>query len=906
MSIISFFGFSQNIEFLEQPIYLNNPLIPRATLLIDLRPGQLEITRPLIVSEGFDPGSITNPEEQYGTEDIFDFRDRLVPNAGNNLRNLIDPTNNNQAYDIIYVNWTNGTDAIQENALVLREVINWVNTQKQLSGSTEPNVLLGQSMGGIVGRYTLANMEAEGETHDVRLFVAHDSPMQGANTPLSLQYFSRHAYDQYTSAPVLYGLVEIVIPTVLNFVELMSLGNLDIAFPSVSDVLTLQDTPAAMQMNYHYVDYSSNPTMAIHNAWQQEFENAGYPTQSRNIAISNGNECAVDHGFDPRAKFINLHDTHNPGFWGDLVHLIATPIAGVVTSDLELTFLGLLPGSSKYFFDFDLYANPDVNERNRQVYWGKIRYEKKLLWLIPISHTITERSKTAPYGYLPFDTYSGGFYDFVDNISFDFEDYLPTGTVVNQRYGFIPVVSALDIKRNNGNVNPTDYLKNYAGGNTSETALTSGFDNFIVDFMPNSPKNNAHISFQPRNGNWLFNELEEEVDLIDDCSVFCSDNGIRIMGNESICNSGSYNLNTNIVTPTWSVVSGQHLVNLSTTGNTVRVSKINQNSAGVVRLQATVAPSKCNSVAKTFQRSILILQKPEITFTNNALTQALLNGNDNVDYASYIVNDGDILPFTLNNNPSVTLSWKNMRLSSSSIPELNNPNGEAFIAPVGDLPYTSCLSGGAIGLNGNVIIPSTINSLEDSYELINSFFLVEPDPLLSRSSSPPIHFGSSGLLEVEVTAYNECGCDTKANSYIALPRTSSSASEFRTSFSMSPNPANSFVNINMSVPERVKSVLEFPDFRTGQIRRVEFTSDQGNIEFSYRLSVYNLFTGVSFYTENFDLIQGNPNILTWGNNNSNERQININTSSWVNGLYIVSVWSVRENARITSTLIVNH
>ena len=315
MSIISFFGFSQNIEFLEQPIYLNNPLIPRATLLIDLRPGQLEITRPLIVSEGFDPGSITNPEEQYGTEDIFDFRDRLVPNAGNNLRNLIDPTNNNQAYDIIYVNWTNGTDAIQENALVLREVINWVNTQKQLSGSTEPNVLLGQSMGGIVGRYTLANMEAEGETHDVRLFVAHDSPMQGANTPLSLQYFSRHAYDQYTSAPVLYGLVEIVIPTVLNFVELMSLGNLDIAFPSVSDVLTLQDTPAAMQMNYHYVDYSSNPTMAIHNAWQQEFENAGYPTQSRNIAISNGNECAVDHGFDPRAKFINLHDTHNPGFW---------------------------------------------------------------------------------------------------------------------------------------------------------------------------------------------------------------------------------------------------------------------------------------------------------------------------------------------------------------------------------------------------------------------------------------------------------------------------------------------------------------------------------------------------------------------------------------------------------------
>ena len=87
-------------------------------------------------------------------------------------------------------------------------------------------------------------------------------------------------------------------------------------------------------MNYHYVDYSSNPTMSVHNAWQQEFESAGYPSQSRNIAISNGNECAVNHGFDPRAKFISLHDTHNPGFWGDLVHLVVTPLAGIVTSDL--------------------------------------------------------------------------------------------------------------------------------------------------------------------------------------------------------------------------------------------------------------------------------------------------------------------------------------------------------------------------------------------------------------------------------------------------------------------------------------------------------------------------------------------------------------------------------------------
>ena len=366
----------------------NNVLIPGpnssfpfwangAILRIDYAPSHNgQLTKPLIVAEGFDAGSILTPEIEGGDRTLFGENNFLesLQNTGD-LRDLLlfDAT---QEYDIVYIDWQNGTNSIQHNSEVLKNVLAWVNSNKV---GSEPNVLLGQSMGGVIGRYTLANMEADGETHDVRLFVAHDSPMQGANTPLSIQYFSRHAYDQYTSAPILYGQLEVVIPTILNLVELMSLGNLDIAFPSFEDVLTLQDTPAAMQMNYHYVDINSDPTMDVHNAWQQEFENAGYPTQSKNIAISNGNECAVDHGFDPRDKFISLHDTHNPDVWGDLVHLVATPFIGSQINDPTLNFLGTLLGSSKYFFDIDLYANPEVHATNREVYWGKIRYEKKLL-----------------------------------------------------------------------------------------------------------------------------------------------------------------------------------------------------------------------------------------------------------------------------------------------------------------------------------------------------------------------------------------------------------------------------------------------------------------------------------------------------------------------------------------------
>jgi hypothetical protein len=574
-----------------------------AILRIDYAPshnGQLR--KPLIVAEGFDTGSILSPERDGGDRTLNHFLNDIRFTSGNQLRTLLD-FDNTQEYDIVYIDWKNGTNSIQHNSAVLRNVINWVNQKKQQANSNEQNVLLGQSMGGLIGRYTLAKMEQENLNHNVRLFIAHDSPMQGANTPLSFQYFSRHANDQYTSAPILYGLIEVVIPTVLNLVELMSFGSLNIAFPSVTDILTIQDTPAAVQMNYHYVDYFSNPTMAIHEAWQQEFDNVGYPTQCRNVAISNGNECAVNHGFAPRDKFLSIHDIHNPGLWGDLLHMLVTPLIGALSNDIGLIILGVLPGSSKYFFDFDLHSNPEINAINRQVYWGKIRYEKKLLWLLPISHTITNRTKYAPNGYLPFDTFSGGFYDFVNNISFDFQNYIPSGSVINSRYGFIPVVSALDIKRNNGNVNPADYLKTYAGGNTPEPALTSGFDNFIVDFIQNSPINNAHISFQPRNGNWLARELQEEPNLIDDCSFICSS---QITGPNEFCTNGVYSVPQGATFYDWQIIQGSNLVSMTGNGSRqINLTRSNSNS-GLVTIRITYGDNFVRCGNTTLEKEVWV------------------------------------------------------------------------------------------------------------------------------------------------------------------------------------------------------------------------------------------------------------------------------------------------------------
>lgn len=168
-------------------------------------------------------------------------------------------------------------------------------------------------------------------------------------------------------------------------------------------------------MNYQWVSFFENVTSDLHNNWQQEFDAMGYLSDSRNIAISNGNECGVDQGFAPGDLLASIHDIDNPDFFGDLLHFVlGTPLIGIAVNDIGLSIVGALPGSSKYFYDFDLRSTPNLNSWNRNVYSGKISYEKKFLWLIPIKYTITERNKNAPSGSLPYDSYSGGFFDIED------------------------------------------------------------------------------------------------------------------------------------------------------------------------------------------------------------------------------------------------------------------------------------------------------------------------------------------------------------------------------------------------------------------------------------------------------------------------------------------------------------
>jgi hypothetical protein len=151
-------------------------------------PNDPVLRRPLIIAEGYDPGHILNPEEKYGANDINQFLREIRGLDANNLRQILI---NNPQYDLVYVDWKNGTDDLYRNAKLLKKVIELVNADKvAVNGVIQENVIIGQSMGGVITRIALKEMENEGKNHQTRLFISQDSPQQGANTPIAYQYMA--------------------------------------------------------------------------------------------------------------------------------------------------------------------------------------------------------------------------------------------------------------------------------------------------------------------------------------------------------------------------------------------------------------------------------------------------------------------------------------------------------------------------------------------------------------------------------------------------------------------------------------------------------------------------------------------------------------------------------------------
>jgi hypothetical protein len=546
---------------------------------VDYANSDLKLRKPLIVVEGFDPGYLLTPELEFGQTDFGTFS-RQISNSNSSLIGLLQGSI--QQYDIIYVNWKKGADYLQRNGYFLERVMRWVREQKIIDGCTEPNVVLGQSMGGVIGRWALRDMENRSLAHQTRLFISWDSPHQGANVPVAYQHAARHANNLFmsTAIPILFG------------------GNGIVRL--VKNALNLADFPAAKQMLYYRVQDNGQLDNSLHNTWQTELRNMGYPAQCRNVAVSNGSECAAGQGFNAGDILLRINGKANTRFLGDLIGMIVmAPLAGITNK--PALFLGILPGKNSFTFDVQCNAQPEGF--TAQIYKGKITYTKKVLWLINANTTLTNRTRNSDPSVLPIDATPGGMYDTEFNPqSSSFQNWavkynLSVSNIPH--FNFIPTVSALDIGGGNTTLAISDFKTAYVGGNPPAAPKNTPFANFTTAFntvfvtngQPNNNEN--HIQIATRNGNFVAEELNGNTSFRTNCLAFCQ-NGV-ISGNDVLCSGSSIYTapSASGVTYNWSV-SDPSLVTTSQNSNSFTITA-NPGASGLLTITAQITGT-CGSI----------------------------------------------------------------------------------------------------------------------------------------------------------------------------------------------------------------------------------------------------------------------------------------------------------------------
>lgn len=533
----------------------------------------LGLRKPLIVAEGFDPGNILNPEKTYGETDIGFFM--------NNVAKSIELNNQLNGpfaqYDIVYVDWKNGTDNLKKNALLLEEVIRKVNNLKSQAGSTSKNVLIGQSMGGVIARWALKDMENHAENHQTTLFISHDAPQQGANIPIGYQFMANHFKRVFNQ-----GFTN----------EVVGLFTDD---HKINSILGLANTPAARQMLINYVNSSGQIDNSQHIAWQNELKNIGYPVgfsgaPLRMIAISNGSECAIPSVATPNSEMLKLQGKASSSFLGDLIGQFVFPLLSGITWRPSF-LLGVLPGSNS--MSINLSVHTIGNGGGNQVYYNRITYSKKLFWIGPrITTTVTSDNRSAPAGMLTFDSYPAGEYEVPWNPKNDIngQDWLGKYDITlnfQNRFAFVPVTSALDIGLGNVTLTDADYKTKYIGAFPPAAPKNTPFANFITASAINGVGNETHISFNRLNGLWLSQELAGNHAIAPNCGVACSTPSLTISGPDAFCDSAVYTIpNLDAETPvTWSASRNSDIY-LTPNGNSVKA-KVRYNDT--ITLIATVS-----------------------------------------------------------------------------------------------------------------------------------------------------------------------------------------------------------------------------------------------------------------------------------------------------------------------------
>lgn len=408
-----------------------------AEIYISYAPGRFSLRKPLIIVEGFDPR--VSRDSPRGSWNFYQV---------NKDQSIID-LNRDYGYDIVYVDWVKSQEYIQANSYTLKKVIEWVNNRKVSAGSTESNVIIGHSMGGLIARYALKTMENQGVKHQVSTYVSYDAPHLGAHIPLGVLY-AFHGIMKFIDE---HGVIDALLTSFTPAGQYIELGE------------SMAYSTAAQQMLVHFVDPAGNYNNQEHNTWQNELKSLGYPkgdlgASFQMLAVSNGSYGQMDvPPYYLNANFsagTDLGSSFLPGILGLAV--------GIGLNDIVAGLLTVLPGTTTLNAAFNIYPGRSSGDLVTQI---RLQYKKKFLWIVPISRELFSYDGYYQSRYF-YDTYPSSYYALTqDNqglpIVYEYGTGLPLifdfgyNVKISPRIPFVPNSSALAYG-DGVNINPANFL----------------------------------------------------------------------------------------------------------------------------------------------------------------------------------------------------------------------------------------------------------------------------------------------------------------------------------------------------------------------------------------------------------------------------------------------------------------
>lgn len=400
--------------------------------------------QPIIVAELFDPFS-----DPSGL--LFHRKDTIV-RAGRGARDIrsfvrdIEDGNHSffDDYDLVYINWNNSTASIESNADILKQVVEWVNT---LKCPATRSILIGQSMGGIIARHALCDMEANSINHEVGVYVSVDSPHLGASIPLGYLYLAQLAFNE-----VLNTIVKPLVDISKSILSSQFLVYYD-------ELMALQDAISVRQMVKCFVKDNYEIENTAFSSLQTSLHNMGFPSGDSTgrtlcIALSNGGDNVFVLNNQPHLEYSSIRTL------GESLYYLIYSLTGYSVDGSSGWWSGNVPIKNVKERIIRVFQNRRVGGN---VFESYVKYKKDYSWGYSDS-TITNYSSYTVPPYMTYnDSDNGSFYEFdvPDSLvgelfSFGSPDYFSFANrlEIQNKIMFVPMVSSLCFKK--GDQEPSD------------------------------------------------------------------------------------------------------------------------------------------------------------------------------------------------------------------------------------------------------------------------------------------------------------------------------------------------------------------------------------------------------------------------------------------------------------------